>query len=108
MKKEKIVVDFMRVGKTLVVKVVKFPEELKGGGTIISDGTYVIKSLSYTDITEDRLYLSGIAENKEGIAAHSFRNVRTAKKALKRFKHLINTYNAAFASDDTTAWVRAE
>lgn len=108
MKKEKITVDFLRVGKTLVVKVIKFPEELRGQGVIISDGTCTIKSLSYTDIYEDFLYLGGVDDKKGGIAAYSFRNVHTAKKTLKRFGRLISVYNAAFASDDTSAWVRAE
>lgn len=108
MKKEKIVVDFMRVGKTLSVKVVKFPGELRGRGVIISDGTYVIKSISYTDICEDVLYLSGVDDNGESIATYSFRNVRTAKKALKRFKHLIIVYNMAFVSDETSVWERVE
>lgn len=108
MKKEKIIVDFMRVGKTLVVKVVKFPEELRGRGVIISDGTYVIKSISHTDIYEKFLYLSGVNDNREGIAEYCFKNVRAAKKALKCFKHLIITYNMAFVNDETSAWERAE
>lgn len=108
MKREKITVDFMRVGKTLLAKLVELPPELSGEGIIISDGTYDITSVAHTEITDERLYLGGTCANNEGFVVYRFKNVCTAKKSLKHFKRLINIYNVALASDGATAWERAE
>ena len=108
MKSNKIVVDFIRVENILIAKLIELPRKLWGIGKIIEDGEYSIRSITYTEITPDILFLGGNREEHDTVS-FAFKDEITAKKALENFKHLIREYNSRHEKDGRTIeWERAE
>ena len=114
MKSNKIVVSFARIDNVVIGKLDEFPRELCGKGVIIGNGEYSIRSVSYSDMTSDILYLSGSFMRKENLLAHAFPTTDKAREALKNWKQLIREYNSRAETvehdEDTIgiAWERAE
>lgn len=114
MKKEKIIVDFMRIENILIAKLVELPRKLSGAGTIIEGGGYSLRSYHYTEITPNTLFLGGTREVCDTVS-FTFTDEIRAKKALENFKLLIREYNSRCEKADTTMkedlsikWERAE
>ena len=114
MKREKIIVDFIRVENILIAKLIELPIELRGKGKIIDGGSYSLRSVSYTEITPNILFLSGTQEVNDTVS-FTFTDEIAAKKALENFKLLITKYNSRRKKADTTMekdlpikWERAE
>lgn len=91
---KKIIVTFARVDNVVIGRLEDFPKELCGKGDIIDNGAYAIRSVSYSDMTSDILYLSGSFMRKENLIAHAFPSTDKAKEALKNWKQLIRDYNS--------------
>ena len=114
MENNKIIVTFARVDNVVIGKLDEFPRELCGKGVIITNGGYSIRSVSYSDMTSDILYLSGSFMRKENLFAHAFPTAYMAREALKNWKQLIREYNSRAETvehdEDTisVAWERAE
>ena len=114
MKKEKIIVDFIRVENVLIAKLVELPRKLWGAGIIIEGGRYSLRSYHYTEISLNTLFLGGIREEHNTVS-FAFRDEIEAKIALENFKLLIRKYNSRGEQADTTMeegllikWERAE
>lgn len=111
---KKIIVTFARVDNVVIGKLEDFPRELCGKGVIIDNGAYSIRSVSYSDMTSDILYLSGSFMRKENLFAKAFPSTDKAKEALKNWKQLIQDYNSRPETDEldedsiSVAWERAE
>ena len=92
---KEIKVEFIRYCNVLVARVLDMPNELRGTGEIIGDGTYSVMSHNSPELYFKSFYLNGeLRDYDNTYMCHSYNSSKQAKHAQQAFEKLIGKWNA--------------
>lgn len=102
--KERLVVQFARIGNVLAAKVLDQPDDLRGADIIEDHETYAVASTVHPDIFDNVLLIRGTsAEYDDEVGVYKYTNEDEAKKALQAFSEIIESINRKRIKKQTEA-----